>query len=79
MKTIQGSVIDVELDGEEVKPCPFCGGAAELSHTWTACYWMECEHCGAEISDPEADGDDQSPASHMLSAERALAAWNARV
>ena len=31
---------------EELKPCPFCGGKAELMEVNKSC-WVECCSCGA--------------------------------
>ena len=34
---------------EELKPCPFCGGKAELSYRYLfECFWVVCEQCGTE-------------------------------
>lgn len=36
---------------EELKPCPFCGGPADIrhSHDEDGCYWaaVKCRKCGA--------------------------------
>ncbi|TXH50594.1 MAG: hypothetical protein E6Q97_20180 [Desulfurellales bacterium] len=55
--TVTGSVYDAEREPElatdQLSFCPFCGAsAAELEHTWTACYSVKCgaAECGAEIS-----------------------------
>ena len=59
--------------------CPFCGCSdIELTHTWTAHYWMECTGCGAEVSDPKSGGNHRNPKAHIASAKRALKAWNRR-
>ena len=46
----------------ELKPCPFCGGEAELS---APSGYVECVECGI-----------QGPWGH--NAEEAIAAWNTR-
>lgn len=30
----------------ELKPCPFCGGEAEVDGG--GCYWIHCKHCKVE-------------------------------
>lgn len=32
----------------ELKPCPFCGGEAELDSD-DLCYWVNCKKCGASV------------------------------
>lgn len=63
----------------KMKPCPFCAHkSAVLANTWTPHYWVECDSCGAEISDPRSARSD-SLAAHRASAMRAIAAWQGRV
>lgn len=49
---------------EELKPCPFCGGAAKLVHGGAGCHFVLCGTC--------------SGASDDGSEEHAVAAWNRR-
>lgn len=56
----------------EIKPCPFCGGAAmNLSHSSCDCCGKKytgivgCTHCNAEVSHYDTD-------------EQAIEAWNKR-
>lgn len=60
-----------------LKPCPFCGGAAQLANTHTASYWVECSICDAERHDQRI-GNGDSMRAHRASAKRAIAAWNER-
>lgn len=48
----------------ELKPCPFCGGKAELSN-YTH-YWIGCKDCWVETK-------------CYKSKEEAIEAWNRRV
>jgi len=32
----------------ELKPCPFCGGKAEIVYAYKC--WAKCKRCGAEMS-----------------------------
>lgn len=52
------------MQNEELKPCPFCGGAADKAKTATV-HYMSCTECNA-------DGPFQQ------NAEDAAAAWNRR-
>ena len=29
----------------ELKPCPFCGGKAQLRYDIMGCYYIECQQC----------------------------------
>ena len=50
----------------ELKPCPFCGGEAEL-HGFHDLYWVvECVRCYASANDCDTEQD-------------AIEAWNTRV
>lgn len=42
---------NLELNKNDVlKPCPFCGSGDQLLvNTHTACYWISCVMCGAEM------------------------------
>lgn len=69
----------VELEGEGVIACPFCGSIdISLCNTHSAAYWMECQGCGAEISGTSYANSDTEE-SHLASAKSALANWNHRV
>lgn len=35
------------MNNNKLKPCPFCGGEAELYQTYNGCYQVECHKCGA--------------------------------
>ena len=50
---------------EELKPCPFCGGEAELTGFGAPEYWVWCPNCKAS-------------ADMHTGMENAIAAWNAR-
>ena len=51
----------------ELKPCPFCGGEAEIKTTASkVCAWGKCKFCGAE----GAVSEDENSAKE---------AWNRRV
>lgn len=55
----------------ELKPCPFCGGAAVVKAIeWDsadACWWVECSRCGGHTDEYLAE-----------TAEHATEAWNRR-
>ena len=53
---------------EELKPCPFCGGKAEISYFDSSCqcYDVECNDCGACLMGFEER-------------EEAIETWNKRV
>ena len=46
--------IEESKDEEKLKPCPFCGGEAEIEPEGiTACgYWLKCKKCGIEQPAP---------------------------
>ena len=57
--------------GDELKPCPFCGGEARihskvLAEGFDSGYWAVCDECGKGDTLPHE------------SEEKAAAAWNAR-
>lgn len=70
----------VEMEGEEVKPCPFCGsGTIELENTHSAIYWMECQGCGAQVDGEDFTSYPDNEDSHLAAAQSARTAWNRRV
>lgn len=51
----------------ELKPCPFCGGEAELVEVkWEEWFWVYCKRCSAETD-------------AFASKEKAIGAWNRRI
>ena len=52
---------------EELKPCPFCGGEADIRWHQSDCFVVSCTVCCAE--GPPASGDEM---------QAAIAAWNTR-
>lgn len=50
---------------DELKPCPFCGGRAELYGSWQDSWIVECVKCHASTDDYKENFD-------------AILAWNAR-
>ena len=58
--------------------CPFCGGAGRLEHTHTACYWIECVDCDAQVTG-QWSGDASKPSHHVRAVRSAVDAWNHRV
>lgn len=58
---------------KELKPCPFCGGTAELQNSGTLMKsFVRCTECGAESQRVEI-----SP--FYASNDEAIRAWNLRV
>lgn len=89
----KSGIMAAELDPEDaVLPCPFCGGRADLSSTYAACYGVKCQDpiCGAEVGGehaafldppfPPKDGIEANfqPEAHLAAARDALARWNRR-
>jgi len=73
-----GVTLHVELDYEKLLPCPFCGSAnPEVKNTHTACYWVECTQCGAQVSG-DSYPDPEKPISHSRAAMSAIDKWNKR-
>jgi Lar family restriction alleviation protein len=63
---------------DAVLPCPFCGSTdLELQNTHTPHYWIECQGCEAQVSDPGHGRRNTLPA-HRASKAAVLAAWNRR-
>ncbi len=71
-KLLNGELSDYELDylgepGKELKPCPFCGGNAEMNHgDEHGVWWVDCSDCGAETVGHSTE-------------EEAAYAWNRRI
>jgi Lar family restriction alleviation protein len=66
---LQGSRI---METNELKPCPFCGGKAELIHDPHGnqfLYWARCDNIGCTVC-PEAK--------MTANKEDAIDAWNRR-
>ena len=60
----------------DLKPCPFCGGKAEIQHTekrseYGECAFIVCTHCGA-------NGQMVTKAWAYSADEKAIEAWNRR-
>jgi hypothetical protein len=78
-KIIQPRIRDLLVRG-----CPFCGSfAIHISNTHTACYTVECEECGAEITGPSLEKSKWKTAarkisSHLDAIRRAVIVWNTR-
>ena len=66
---------DGDMAENELLPCPFCGGEAELVHwtnqlSWNTNYGIQCTTCKIMID---------SAHSYFHTAEEAITAWNRRV
>lgn len=72
------SIRHVQLTGEKLKPCPFCGGQnLELLNTHTPYYWIECV-CGAQLNDDFPADRKETDKGHIASAKRVIEKWNTR-
>lgn len=60
-------------------PCPFCGGAAEVTNSYTICHKVQCSECDALLPDPECSGMKGDNEQHIKSVDRVAGAWNRRV
>lgn len=58
------------MSKEQLKPCPFCGGAATFDHDDNGWNWIACTNCEASTNARVSAMDDCKP----LLAE----AWNRR-
>lgn len=56
----------------ELKPCPFCGGEAELVNTWNCLCHVICRSCGAEI------GGIKKHLNDFRTRDEVIVAWNNR-
>ena len=61
----------------ELKPCPFCGGKAEIQHTgknseYGECAFVACKECGA-------NSRMVNKAFKYCADDKAIEAWNRRV
>lgn len=57
---------------EELKPCPFCGGKAELVRTQNFLYHIKCKKCRATV------GEIKKPPSDFRTKLEVIEAWNTR-
>ncbi len=87
-----GSGVDAHCEHERgidpaLEVCPFCheGEHLRVSNTWTACYHVECETCGAEgpsaVSGPKVSGFASISAmtkAHKKAFMAAIGLWNRR-
>lgn len=55
-----------------MKPCPFCGGEAELVNIWDCLCGIVCRSCGAAIREVKKHPND------FRTRDEAIAAWNRR-
>ena len=70
-------------DGDNVKPCPFCGEKCiDMWNTHRACYTVQCLECGAEITGKAYGSNVESSKltrrHHSNAKLSALVAWNRR-
>ena len=65
---------------EELKPCPFCGGDAELIIGFSReVFYVECTECRAMIGRSHKEGSCLRGRLHFDNKEDAIQAWNRRV
>ena len=55
-----------EMSKQKLKPCPFCGGEANIMHMDGYPYWVYCEDCGVKVY------------GRILDKEESIRAWNRR-
>ena len=53
----RNTIYENQSSSAQLKPCPFCGGKAELDgfdydFYGGICYWAKCTNCRAEINHP---------------------------
>ena len=60
-------------------PCPFCGELKdlEIKHTHTPHWWVECNHCGAEVS-AQFYVEGRTRKNNIKSIKGAIEMWNTR-
>ena len=66
---------------ELLKPCPFCGGKAVLTHaSFAGVVYIECENCSAMMGRYQKRGGTGHTGfwMHFTSKEKVVEAWNRR-
>ena len=67
---------------EELKPCPFCGGEAEVAEgtytAWEEGYSVRCRHCALTFGASGRLGECYEWSCSFKSEEEAIEAWNRR-
>lgn len=69
----------IEAAEQKLKPCPFCGGIAEMENTHTPSYWVECTDCNCQVGDQMSHELYDDIPTHKMSIQNACNAWNTRV
>lgn len=66
---------------DKLKPCPFCGGEAILTHIPNGIYTVECQKCSAMMGRNHKTYNSlhSKTHTHIESIEEAQEAWNRRV
>ena len=73
------------MNEPELKPCPFCGGKANIKGAnkkgYALIIWCECNDCNARTSGycPDLENEDTSIESIERCKIKAIEAWNRRV
>jgi len=79
-KTIQPLIRDLL-----VRNCPFCGSwLINITNTHTACYSVECNACGVEMTGPSFEKESREGAvgkvlDHLSAIRAVVRLWNRRV